>query len=78
MNIKRLSPLALTLLVVALMTACSTPADNSTITDVDASTITQSNAENSSPTNVGIFNKTAQIAETVLVDENNVSILLFY
>ncbi|MBE6973408.1 MAG: catabolite control protein A [Ruminococcaceae bacterium] len=71
---KRLLPLVLALLVVVLMTACGTPANNSTITDVDASTITESNAGNTIPTNVGTFNKTAQIAETVLVDENNVKI----
>ncbi len=71
---KKLLPLALTLLVVVLMTACGTPANNSTITDVNASTITENNAGNTIPTSVGTFNKTAQIAETVLVDENNVKI----
>lgn len=71
---KRISSLALTLLVVALMTACGNPTDNGTFTDVDASTTTESNAGSTTPTSIGIFNKTAQIAETVLVDENNVKI----
>ncbi len=71
---KRLSPLALTLLVAVLMTACGSPADKSTITDIDASTITESNAGNTVPTSVGAFNRTVQITETVLVDENNVKI----
>lgn len=70
---KRLSPLTLTLLVVVLMTACSTPASSGTISGTDTNSITENNAENAS-TAFGTFNKVAQIAETVLVDENNVKI----